>query len=291
MTLAAFIGGLSAALSCILVATTTLSLMASNDLVMPLLLRLELRRANREAPRAPPILALRRASIIIILALSWLAALAFQVAPIYAIGLVSLGALVQIAPRGTRRPRLGTRHGTRRDRRVRRRACSSGPYTVVVPAASNRTSPLALDGPLGIEAPRPTDLLGLNMAPFQQGLFWSLTINIAVYVALSLSRQARQNERLQADIFVRRKSTALTSYARTRSFSVSVGELIRTVARYLGQERATALFRDYLASREMGFDEGLEADAKLIKFTEHLIAAAVGAASLAHHRLAAARPS
>ena len=75
----------------------------------------------------------------------------------------------------------------------------------------------------------------------------SLAVNIACYVGCSLSRRPTSIERVQADVFV--PSTLAPILApmapsfRLRRASVTVEELIATVARYLGEERTRESFR------------------------------------------------
>jgi signal transduction histidine kinase/ActR/RegA family two-component response regulator len=61
--------------------------------------------------------------------------------------------------------------------------------------------------------------------------------------------------------------------------SITAGELQRTVARYLGAERAERSFAEYAESSNMALSPNAEADIHLLRFTEHLLASAIGAAS------------
>jgi signal transduction histidine kinase/CheY-like chemotaxis protein len=55
--------------------------------------------------------------------------------------------------------------------------------------------------------------------------------------------------------------------------------LQQTVARYLGAERAERSFAEYAESRNAPISPEAEADIHLLRFTEHLLASAIGAAS------------
>ena len=68
------------------------------------------------------------------------------------------------------------------------------------------------------------------------------------------------------------------SFRRWRT-SVTAGDLQHTVARYLGAERAERSFAEYAASRNAPISPDAEADIHLLRFTEHLLASAIGAAS------------
>ena len=70
LALAVFIGGLSAATAMVIVATITISIMASNDLVMPVLLRFGPRRQTSDLTRL--LLGVRRAAMVLTLTLGYL---------------------------------------------------------------------------------------------------------------------------------------------------------------------------------------------------------------------------
>ena len=89
-------------------------------------------------------------------------------------------------------------------------------------------------------------------------------------------------ERLQAQVFVPerlcRGRRCRPSFRLWRT-SVTAGDLQHTVARYLGAERAERSFAEYAASRSAPISPDAEADIHLLRFTEHLLASAIGAAS------------
>ena len=61
--------------------------------------------------------------------------------------------------------------------------------------------------------------------------------------------------------------------------SVTVEELTATVARYLGEERTRSSFESFAARRRISLDPKHEADIQLLRYAEHLLASAIGAAS------------
>jgi signal transduction histidine kinase/CheY-like chemotaxis protein len=61
--------------------------------------------------------------------------------------------------------------------------------------------------------------------------------------------------------------------------SVTASDLQHTVSRYLGAERAERSFAEYAESRNAPIAPEAEADIHLLRFTEHLLASAIGAAS------------
>ena len=96
LALVAFIGGLSAATGMIIVEAIAVSTMVSNDLVMPLLLRLRGRDA-RDLSGTP--LAVRRVVIVVLLLLGYLYfRIAGEAYALVSIGLISFAAVAQFAP-------------------------------------------------------------------------------------------------------------------------------------------------------------------------------------------------
>ena len=87
-------------------------------------------------------------------------------------------------------------------------------------------------------------------------------------------------ERLQADLFVPSDLTPIVapSFRLWRS-SVTVEELTTTVSRYLGEERTRSSFDSYALTRGISIDPKGEADFQLLRYAEHLLASAIGAAS------------
>ena len=97
----------------------------------------------------------------------------------------------------------------------------------------------------------------------------------------SRSRARRRSiERLQADLFVPSELAPIAPSFRLWRSSVTVEELTTTVARYLGEERTRIvvreLRRDAAASASI---PSSEADFQLLRYAEHLLASAIGAAS------------
>ena len=155
-------------------------------------------------------------------------------------------------------------------------------YTLLLPsfADADLVSKDILElGPLGIAWLRPQHLLGLDLPPLVHGVLWSLTLNVFAYVTSSLARQPTAIERLQANLFVPSELTPMTPSFRLWRSSVTVEELTATVARYLGEERTRSSFESFAASRRISLDPKQEADIQLLRYAEHILASAIGAAS------------
>ena len=149
-------------------------------------------------------------------------------------------------------------------------------YTLLLPTFWD--SAILDAGPWGIEALRPQHLFGLNLPPLVHGVLWSLSLNLLTYVGFSLRRAPSPIERMQADVFVPTLAPMAPSFRLWRS-SVTVEELISTVARYLGEERTRASFESFAATRRISLQPDAEADFELLRYAEHQLASAIGAAS------------
>ena len=276
VTTLTMIGGFSAATSMIFVTATVLATMIANNLVLPVVLRLQGRVAEAIPSRAP-ILAIRRLAIAAIFALSSLFAVWHIALPFSSIGLIALIGLVQIVPatlgglfwwRATGRGAIGGSLA----------GVAVTVYTLVLPAILPRSASVLASGPFGIDALRPTDLFGLDLAPFLQALVWSLAANIVVYVLLSVSRSPTILERMQATVFLLNKPPGPASSSYARHFGLSTGDLLAGVETYVGPT-TEARFRAHQAADGIAFDPNQQADASLTAFAETLLTSTIGTAS------------
>jgi Na+/proline symporter len=96
--LAAFVGGLSAATAMVIVESVALAIMASNDLVMPLILRRSDNLFARHPDVGAVLLQVRRAAIAAILILAYLYYRSTGDVQLASIGLLSFAAVAQLAP-------------------------------------------------------------------------------------------------------------------------------------------------------------------------------------------------
>lgn len=99
ITLIAFIGGLSAATSMVIIALLALSIMVSNDVVMPVWLRLTRQRLRQFSFTPKRILSIRRVTMIVVMFMAYLYYKAtIDSMPLVNSGLLSLALLAQLAP-------------------------------------------------------------------------------------------------------------------------------------------------------------------------------------------------
>jgi len=281
LALTAFVGGLSAATAMVIVETVALAIMASNDIVVPFVLQRRETILSDRAHVGEILLAVRRFSIFLILFLAYLYYRFAGDAQLAAIGLLSFAAIAQLAPAffGGLVWRNGTARGALAGMSI---GILVWAYTLLLPSFADADL-LAKDilelGPFGIALLRPQHLLGLDLPPLVHGVMWSLTLNIFAYVTSSLARQPTSIERLQANLFVPSELAPMTPSFRLWRSSVTVEELTATVARYLSEERTRSSFDSFAVSRRISLDPKQEADLELLRYAEHILASAIGAAS------------
>lgn len=274
LALFVYIGGLSAATGMIVVETVAISAMVCNDLVMPALLRRGRLSEGRDLTRA--LLNIRRAAILAVVMLGYLY---FRVAgeayALVSIGLISFAAVAQFAP-----ALLGGMYWQGATRAGAFAGLIGGTlvwaWTLMLPSvAKSGWIPAGfLDGPPGLAFLAPHSLFGLTgFDELTHALFWSLLVNVALYVGVSLATRPSVREASQAVLFVDvfRRGADGPVFWRGRA---QTQDLHRLATRFLGPARAQALFDDH--ARDTG---SLTPDARLVDRVERQIAGAIGTAS------------
>lgn len=280
-TIIAFVGGLSAATAMVIVESVALSIMVSNDIVMPLVLQQPGALLAGRENMGSLLLIVRRLAIFVLLLLAYMYYRSAGDAQLASIGLLSFAAIAQLAP---------AFFGGLIWRRANARGAIAGMttgfvvwgYTLLLPTLSDISvaAQQAVDvGPWGLWALRPQHLFGMDLPPLVHGVLCSLTVNILCYVLFSLARAPSSIERLQANVFVPTDLTPIAPSFRLWRSSVSVGELSATVARYLGETRTRNAFESFAATHRISLETYEEADFRLIRHAEHVLASAIGGAS------------
>ncbi|MFD2784444.1 sensor histidine kinase [Hymenobacter rubripertinctus] len=209
LALLIYLGGLSAASSMIIVETIALSVMMSNHLLMPLLVRGPVRGGSRPrwfARLGQATLHSRRLAVVLVLLLAFgYYAAVGHLLPLVNIGLISFAAVAQFVPvvLGGLYWKGGTRGGATAGLLA---GFAVWFYTLVLPtmvAPGLVPESFLTQGPAGLGWLRPGALLGLiGLDELSHGLFWSWLLNIGLYLGLSLRRQPSALEQRQAQLFV-----------------------------------------------------------------------------------------
>ena len=287
LSLFVFIGGLSAATGMMIVETIALSTMISNQLVMPMLLKMRSLNIEQQEDLSGLLLGIRRIAIILILFLGYLYhALIGDSYSLVTIGLVSFAAAAQFAPalllglfwRGA--TQAGAAAGLIGGFAV---WC----HTLLIPGFAQSgwiDVSLLNDGPWGIAWLRPYNLFGLEGYDiYTHALFWTMLVNVGLIVVVSLFTRQSNLEQTQAALFTEAlRQDALQNTPLWRG-QTSRGELRRLIHRYLGHRATQRLFTQYqpdTAARETKIDDDtLTASPGLIASAEKQLAGALGNSS------------
>ncbi|CAN7158874.1 PAS domain-containing hybrid sensor histidine kinase/response regulator [Rhizobium sp. LjRoot258] len=279
VSLITFIGGFSAATAMVIVASVALSIMVSNDIIMPIFLHRKLTdRTGQRNDFAKTLLNIRRSAIFAVLLLGYAYYRSTDsTTGLASIGLLSFAAIAQMAP-----ALFGGLVWRRANARGAILGLTSGfviwVYLLFLPSLGGPDYSGVASAVLGFIFPGTTIFTGNAADPLVNATVMSLLVNTAFFVIGSVTRNARPLERIQAGIFIKRQSR---SQFATRGWKsrISVGDLKATVSRYLGEERMERSFQTYQQNSGRNLEDDQPADMALIHFTEQLLGSAIGSSS------------
>ncbi|MEM9833408.1 MAG: ATP-binding protein [Bacteroidota bacterium] len=282
LTVVAFLGGLSAATSMIIVSTIALSTMVNNNLLVPIWLsgksirELKRERINRALFNS------RRLTIIGILLLAYLY---FKFVSgqfsLVSIGITSFVAVAQLAPclLGGIFWKGGTYQGALSGLLI---GFTVWFYTLVIPTivqAELLPSHLLEQGLLGISALRPESLFGLTVfSPLSQAIFWSLLLNTISYIGVSLFATVSVSERKQAELFVDVFQYSPSTLSPLEGAKVVLtADIEELLAKFLGRSGTRTLMKNFY--QQYRTKPQREADYRLVSYAERLLAGVIGSSS------------
>src|SRR5450432_1048116 len=262
LSVGVFVGGLSAATAMVIVECVALSIMVSNDIVVPLVLQRGVQSRTGQKDFGDFLLRVRRLAIFAIMVMAYFYYRALGNTQLAAIGLLSFAAIAQFAP---------AFFGGLFWRRANASGAIGGMlvgfavwfYTLFLPSFMDTSVAgilLLQHGLFGIEALRPQALFGADLPPLLHGVLWSLSLNLATYVVLSLARRPSSIERLQADLFFPNALAPIAPTFRRWRTTVTVQDIQSTVAQYLGPDRARESFEAFAASHRVSLEPAAPAD-------------------------------
>lgn len=252
LTVAAFLGGFSAATGMVIVATVALATMVSNDIVMPLLLRSGLARRSGQTDLSQTLLRVRRVSILAITLLAYLYYQAIEAGvPLASIGLLAFSAAAQFAP-----ALLIGLYWPGANRRGAIVGLSTGMtawfFMLLLPSftGAGQLSALSVD------------------ISFNQGAMFSLIFNTAGVILISwLMPEGRPSVEPDAQ---NPQSGGL----------ITLGELESTIGRFLGLQNTREALATHLGLARLPEPESAAlATPATIQFGERLLAGSIGSAS------------
>jgi len=269
LAMAALIGGLSAGGGMVIVETTAIAAMVSNEIVLPLLGGW-MRTGAPGADLGRAILTIRRVTTLCIALLAWLYFLGIrEFEGTMQLGLTALTAFAQLSP-----ALLGGIYWQRGHARGAIAGIVAGMAVWAVTLAGPDLLFARGGGASGINGLWPST--GRWM-PYGAVLA-SLAINTALFVLVSLRSQARLIDTIQANTFV--ASASPTPLAPSRRISATIGELRHLLAQFLGEAEADKALLDYRISTRAGdLSEAAPVSPTLARSAERLLAGVIGAPS------------
>ncbi|MDP2560274.1 PAS domain-containing hybrid sensor histidine kinase/response regulator [Psychrobium sp. 1_MG-2023] len=257
-----FLGAVSAATGMVIVAALTISIMVSNEWVVPLLLRTGSIEQGSFSQFSRKILNIRRLVILIVLGLGWLFYnnVSYQNS-LANLGQISFGVFIQILP-----GLIGAvywKHGNRKGVYI---GLVVGLfiwfYTLFKPMKGN------------IDLLHSMEWLS-EIQPSYNWIFVSLAVNCMFYIWGSLIFRSSVRERMQAGVFVDR----LTHEKAVKGAAVSEQELLMLASRFIGRERALDSYHAFDGKYQGHYNWNKAAGTAFIDHTELLLSSVIGTSS------------
>ena len=246
-----FIGAISAATGMVVVATITLSIMVSNELIVPAWLRPK-QNSQPHAQNLGRILRyIRRSAIIGILVLSWLLERYMsENEGLASIGLISFAACAQLLPSVLAAlywPK-GHANGV-----IAGLLCGMAVwfYCLLLPTLLHSQHPLFIEGPFGIHWLAPNNMFGLGfLDSLSHGVLISLCINSLIFIVVSRRSRFSYLDTRQSQRFTQLHLEPTDSQLDTTLSSVEISQLQTLIDPLFGEDRSQHLWRRF--ERQVG---------------------------------------
>lgn len=278
------LGGFAAATSMVIVSVIALSIMLSNNLVLPILLRPKAFKRKNTGNITGSLLGIRRISILAILLLAYAYFRSIgQTYSLVSIGLISFAGIAQFAP-----PVIFGLYWKGATKKGAIAGLLTGfiiwCYTLPIPSlaeASPGITSFVNEGLFGWELLKPYALFGMEESNHVvHAAFWSLTFNTLVFFVVSLYTQADSIELSQADIFVDiYKYTNPNTAINFRNRKAKVLDIQLLLDRFLGEKRRKEIFQFYENKNQIQLQETQLGSPQFINLAETHLAGAIGASS------------
>jgi len=282
LALLVFIGGISASAGMVMVSSVTTATMILNHLVMPVILKLNLKAQNLSRV----LINIKRLGILGVIFIGYIYFKA--IGDSYALvnmGLISFAAVTQFAPAV-----IGGLFWKRANRKAAIAGISFGFvlwfYTLLVPSFVRSgwlNSDILNNGPYGISLLKPLELFGLHgFDIYTHSLFWSMLFNLAAYLILSFFAKQTESEALQAETFVDiyLDQPLQAENLKRISKAPTIMEFVELMSKFIGEKTAQDAIAEYLNQQEISAKGELSDHdiPQLKRFTERTLAGHVGAA-------------
>jgi len=283
LALLAFIGGLSAATSMVIVGAVALSTMVSNDVIMPIILRMKWLRLDERRDISWMLLMIRRITIIAIMFLAYLYyRMVVSFDALASIGLLSMVLAAQFAP-----AIVGGLYWKDATHKGAMAGLFAGfliwCYTLLFPLvirAGWLPDRILDQGLFGHALLRPESLFGLDgLSHVTHGLIWSMGLNLLLFILVSRLTRHSLIEHIQAATYVNSTADTRNRSSLVIRSSARVSDLMALGERFVGTRQARQAFSNFAAGQGEPMPPHHPANEELIIFTEHLLASAIGSAT------------
>lgn len=279
-----YLGGFSASTSMVIVSAVALSVMLSNNLVIPLMLRDTKLKDRLNKHLGNYSVMIRRISIagILILAVIYYQTLG-KSHSLISMGLISFVAVAQFAPAiiGGIYWKGATKSGALSGMIVGFLIWTFALIFPILISAGLMPESIMDQGLWKISYLKPYALFGLSgISPITHGFFWSLFFNLLSFVVVSFKTKQSAKEANQAEIFV-----DIFKYSKSVESSILwkgtayVADIKRLLGNILGQDVALAILEDYRKEYKIDWEDTAVAQPQLVNFAEKELTGALGAAS------------
>ena len=241
-----FIGALSAATGMVVVATIALSIMISNELIVPMWLRANSRRQPNASDLGHSLRFIRRFSIIAVLALSWgLERIMSLNEGLASLGLISFAACAQLLPAV-----LAALYWERAHAKGVMAGLLSGMfiwfYCLLLPVIAPAENTFLQHGLFGIAWLKPQDFLFMGfLDPLSHGVFWSLSINVTVFIFISKYAKFTSLDLRQAEAFTRIRMSHRRNELDIEPSGIEIRQLKSLIEPLFGQERCEQIWQGF----------------------------------------------
>lgn len=278
---AAFIGGISAATGMVIVATVSLAIMITNEVVAPIVMRINARNPAAVLKLGDSLRRIRQITIAAILVCAWLVTQQIMGIPWLAqIGFISFLAAAQLAP-----AMLAGLYW--------RRAHGLGAivgllmglllwfYCAVLTAVLPADSSLLVSGPLDIGWLRPSQLFGIESEHrLAYATAWSLSANVLALVFLSLVLRPSRADVRQARMFIEDHSEHLREEDKDYELSlIRVSQLQALLPPFMESDELRAMWQRFEDSYQQRLLPGDRAPVFVVNQVESVLARIIGATS------------
>lgn len=240
------LGALSAATGMVVVATIALSIMISNEIIVPVWLRANSSVADTPVRLGNRLRMLRRLSIALVLVMAWaLERVLNYTDGLASIGLISFAATAQMLPAV-----LAGLYWTRGHSSGVLAGIITGTslwfYCLLLPAILTDAHTLVVHGPWGIGWLAPQNLLGTGwLDPLSHGVIWSVGVNALMFVLVSRRATFSALDYRQTAAFTRLNWVVRAHRIDLEPSGIEVSQLKALTLPLLGEQKTDEMWRSY----------------------------------------------